>query len=177
MISRKRPQPIAPIRPRRPAAGARSISTDAAWDTAQGKITCAPPVAAETREIDGGFHGLLVGGKPREHRRARGGNRSLQQHLQTKTDQSGAVRYIYLDAKTFLDRRQTGVLKAPGRQEQFVMDFSNWRPIEGVLFPMNLDEDRTGRGITQSYATYTEKIELNVPLDDALFATPAGAGH
>jgi hypothetical protein len=26
-----------------------------------------------------------------------------------------------------------------------------------------------------SYATYTEKIELNVPMDDALFATPSAA--
>jgi hypothetical protein len=181
VISKKRPQlyradQTAPGQPPAP----RGINADAAWDTAQGKVTLRPPdLAAETREIDGDFDGLLVDWKAKGHtvvlegQEAISGTSTYKLKLTTK---SGAVRYIYLDAKTYLDRRQTGVLKAPGRQEQFVMDFSNWRPIEGVLFPMNVDEDRTGRGITQSYATYTEKIELNVPIDDALFATPAGAG-
>ena len=93
------------------------------------------------------------------------------------TTRGGLVRYIYLDTKTFLDRRQTGVLNLPGsRQENFVTDYSNWRTVDGVKFPFNLDEDRTGPQITQSFATYTEKIELNVPMDDSLFVTPAGAG-
>ena len=42
----------------------------------------------------------------------------------------------------------------------------------GVKFPFTVDEDRTGGGITQSFAIYTEKIEVNVPMDDAIFALP-----
>jgi hypothetical protein len=181
VISKKRPQlyradQTVPGQPPTP----RAVNAEAAWDTAQGKVVLRPAdAAAETREIDGDFDGLLVDWKAKGHtvvlegQEPISGNNTYKLKLTTK---SGVVRYVYLDAQTFLDRRHTGVLKAPGRQEQFVMDFSNWRPIEGVLFPMNLDEDRTGRGITQSYATYTEKIELNVPLEDALFATPSGAG-
>ena len=92
------------------------------------------------------------------------------------TTKSGAVRYIYLDATTYLDRRHTGVLNLPpNRQLDFVMDFGGWRSVDGVMFPFDISEDRTGREPSVSYATYTEKIELNVPMDDALFATPAGA--
>jgi len=181
VISKKRPQlyradQTAPGQPTTP----RGVNPDAAWDTAQGKVTLRPPdLATEAREIDADFDGWLVDWKAKGHtvvlegQEAISGTNTYKLKLTTK---SGAVRYIYLDAKTYLDRRQTGVLKAPGRQEQFVMDFSNWKATDGVLFPMNVDEDRTGRGITQSFATYTEKIELNVPLDDALFATPASAG-
>ena len=43
------------------------------------------------------------------------------------------------------------------------------------MFPFDISEDRTGPEPSVLYATYTEKIELNVPMDDALFATPAGA--
>ena len=91
------------------------------------------------------------------------------------TTKSGAVRYIYLDTTTYLDRRHTGVLNlAPNRQMNFVMDFGGWRSVDGVMFPFDIGEDRTGPEPSVSYATYTEKIELNVPMDDALFATPAG---
>ena len=58
----------------------------------------------------------------------------------------------------------------------FVMDFGGWRSIDGVMFPFDISEDRTGPEPSVSYATYTEEIELNVPMDDALFATPSGAG-
>ncbi len=42
----------------------------------------------------------------------------------------------------------------------------------GVKFPFAVDEDRTGGGIAQPFAIYTEKIEVNVPMEDALFALP-----
>jgi hypothetical protein len=57
-----------------------------------------------------------------------------------------------------------------------VMTFSDYRDVNGVKFPFAVDEERTGGGITQSFATYTEKIEVNVPMEDALFAAPAPAG-
>jgi hypothetical protein len=85
------------------------------------------------------------------------------------------VRYIYLDATTYLDRRHTGVHNlAPNRQMDFVMDLGGWRSVDGVMFPFDIGEDRTGREPSVSYAAYTEKIELDVPMDDALFATPVG---
>lgn len=158
---------------------ARAINADAAWDTAQGKIVLRPAqAAAEAREIDGDFDGLLVDWKEKGHAVALEGREALtggEAYKLKVTTKSGLVRYIYLDTKTLLDRRQSGISLPTNRKEDFVLDYSNWRAVEGVKFPFNLDEDRTGPQITQSFATYTEKIELNVPMEGSLFATPEGA--
>lgn len=157
----------------------RAINADAAWDTAQGKVVLRPAqAAAEAREIDGDFDGLLVDWKEKGHTVALEGREALtgsEAYKLKVTTRSGLVRYIYLDTKTLLDRRQSGINLPTARKEDFVLDYSNWRAVEGVQFPFNLDEDRTGPQITQSFATYTEKIELNVPMEDSLFATPEGA--
>ena len=132
--------------------------------------------AAETRDIDGDFDGLLVDWKDKGHTVTFEGKEPVSGADAYKlkvTTKAGAVRYVYLDAKTYLERRQTGqVVLANNRRENTVIDFSNYKAIDAVQFPFNIDEDRTGPQIAQSFATYTEKIELNVPMDDALFATP-----
>jgi hypothetical protein len=92
--------------------------------------------------------------------------------LKVKT-KSGAERVVYLDAGTYLERRQTGTLNLPGgRQFNVVLDFGNYRDVNGVKFPYDINEDRTGKEPSLSYVTYTEKIEVNVPIDDSFFATP-----
>ena len=45
-----------------------------------------------------------------------------------------------------------------------------------MKFAFAVDEDRVGREPSQSFATYTEKIEVNVPMEDAMFAPPAPSG-
>jgi hypothetical protein len=58
-----------------------------------------------------------------------------------------------------------------------VIDFANWQDVNGVKFPFDITEDRTGgQAPVQSLVVYTEKIEANVPMDDAMFATPKMGG-
>lgn len=157
----------------------RGINADAAWDTIQGKLVQRPAAAAvEIREIDGDFDGLLVDWKEKGHSVTLEGREPLaggDAYKLKVTTKSGAVRYVYLDATTYLERRQTGTILLPNnRREKTTLDFSNYKPIDGIQFAFNIDEDRSGSVITQSFATYTDEIELNVPIDDALFATPAG---
>jgi hypothetical protein len=90
------------------------------------------------------------------------------------TTKNGVVRTIYLDATTYLDRRHTGLLNLPGgRQFSTVVDIGGWKEVNGVKFPFDISEERTGKEPVQSYVTYTEKIEVNIPMDDGLFATPS----
>lgn len=92
------------------------------------------------------------------------------------TTPGGAVRDIYLDATTYLDHQHVGSMPLPNkRTREFTIKFGNWQEVEGVTFAFDLDEERREGIINQSFATYTHAIELNVPMDDALFATPAGA--
>ena len=180
IVYRKRPQ-LFRVEQGPTDAGAplvpRGINADAAWDTAQGKVvTRSEAEAAETRELDADFDGFLVDWKEKGHAVTLDGKESLPwgeaYKLRMKT-KSGAERVIYLDAKTYLERRQTGILKLPGgRQFNVVIDFDNYKEINGVKFPFDITEDRTGKEPSLSYVIYTEKIEANVPMDDGLFAVP-----
>lgn len=179
VIYKKRPnlfrsEQTAPGQPTIP----RGVNADVAWDTIQGKIAQRPaPLAAETRDIDADFDGLLVDWKAKGHTVTLEGTEPLtggDAYKLKVVTKGGAERLVYLDAKTYLERRQVGMLVLPnGRKEKTTLDFSNYKAVDGILFPFNIDEDRSGPQITQSFATYTQKIELNVPMDDALFATPA----
>jgi len=185
IIYRKRPQLFrAEQGPAAPGAALvpRGVNPDAAWDVAQGKVVTRPDAAAaETRELDADFDGLLVDWKAKGHAVTYEGKEMLPSaetyKLKVKT-KSGAERTIYLDARTYLERRQTGILNLPGgRQFNIVLDFDNYREVNGVKFPFDINEDRTGKEPSLSFVTYTEKIEVNVPMDDSLFAPPAKPGQ
>jgi hypothetical protein len=156
----------------------RGVNGAAAWDTVRGKVETRPEAAAaEARDLDGDFDGLLVDWKEKGHSVTYDGREKLpgsETHRLKMKTKSGAERTIYLDATTYLERRQTGVLNLPGgRQFNVVIDFSNYKDVNGVKFPFDINEDRTGKEPSLSYVTYTHNIEVNVPMDDTLFAPPA----
>ena len=159
---------------------ARGVDEQDAWDTApDGKVVIrAPKDAGETRELDADFDGLLVDWKQKGHTVSYEGKVPLpggDAHTLKVLTKGGIERTIFLDAQTFLDRRHTGVLTLPGnRRFTVTIDFSNWREVQGVKFPFDINEERTSREPVQSFVTYTEKIEIDVPMDDTLFRAPKG---
>jgi hypothetical protein len=158
----------------------RGINAEAVWDTAQGKIVTRPPqLADQARDIEGDFDGFLIGWKEKGHTVALEGRESMPGGDVWKlkvTLKSGLERTVYLDAKTYLERRHTGVLNLPnGRVFNVTIDFANWREVNGVTFPFDITEERTGKEPVATLVTYTEKIEANVPLEDAIFSPPAPA--
>ena len=171
-----------------PAAIPRGINADAVWDIGPGgKVTTrTAQYAAEARDIDADFDGLLVDWKEKGHSLTLEGKEALNGWSGFKlklTTKSGLVRHIYVDTTSYLDRRHTGTVNlppppnapagAPPRQYDFVADYSDWKVVDGVKFPFAVDEDRTGKEPTQSFATYTERIEINLPMEDSLFAPPS----
>lgn len=166
------------------AAVPRAINASGAWDTVQGQVTMRPEaLAVEGREIDGDFDGLLVDWKAKGHTVTYAGKAKVgtsEAHKLKVTTKSGAVREVYLDAGTFLESQIAGRVRLSAidpktkehRYNDTVLVFSDYREVNGVKFPFAIDEERTGGGITQSFATYTSRIEVNVPMDDALFAPP-----
>ena len=157
----------------------RAVNQDGAWDTGAGgkPVMRSTAATAETRDLDGDFDGLLVDWKEKGHSVTADGAEKLPSgdtyKLKVKM-KSGAERTIYLDAATYLERRHIGVLNLPdGRVFNTVIDFGNYREVDGVKFAHDITEERTGKEPVQSLVTYTEKIELNVPMGDAIFAPPA----
>ena len=180
-VYKKRPQLFrADQGPAGGATTARGVNDQDAWDTAAGGkiVTREAKNAAETRELDADFDGLLVDWKQKGHTVTYEGKVPVaggEAHKLKVVTKGGTERTIFVDAQTFLERRHTGVLNLPGnRRFDVTIDFSNWKEVNGVKFPFDINEERTGREPVQSFVTYTEKIEVNVPMDDALFATPKG---
>lgn len=168
-----------------PAAIPRGINADGAWDMVQGKLTMRPPkVAAEAQQIDADFDGLLVDWKQKGHRVELVGTEPFggsTAHRLRVTTQGGYVRDIFIDTKSYMETGMTGKVLLPAmdpktgepRTQDSTFIYSDFRDVNGVKFPFNIDEDRTAGPITQSFAIYTDKIEVNVPMEDALFAAPA----
>jgi hypothetical protein len=158
----------------------RGVNGEGAWDFVQGKPSPRPPqLSAETRDLDGDFDGPLVDWRAKGHvvtvagRESMPGGEAIKLKVVMK---SGLERMVYLDAKTYLDRKHTGLLNLPGnRQFDIVVTFDGWREVEGVKFPFDITEERTGKEPVVTLVTYTEKIELNQPMDDALFDPPPAA--
>ena len=154
---------------------ARILTPQGAWDeTAQGWVARPAAVTAEALEIDGDFDGVLIDSEQKGHRIAYAGVENIggqpAYHLKV-TLKSGAERSVYLDQGTFLERRHTGTITLPNNTKVgVVFDFSDWREVEGVMFPFAIDEDRAAAG--QTFAIYVEKIEVNVPVDATAFAPP-----
>lgn len=159
----------------------RGVSASTAWDTTpDGKSTTRPPATAtETREIDADFDGLLVGYREKGHTvEYRGPERTggVDTHKLQITLGSGAVRTIYLDAETYLERKQVGTMTLPqGRKATVTLTFGDYRDVDGLQFPFAIDEERDAYPV-QTLAIYTERIELNVPVTDEAFEPPVAPG-
>ena len=59
----------------------------------------------------------------------------------------------------------------PDGKVPVILTFGDWRDVEGVKFPFAIDEERVSFP-PQTFAIYTERIELNPAVDDAMFRMP-----
>jgi hypothetical protein len=163
----------------------RGLNEGGAWDIIQGKVVMRPEaLATEARETDGDLDGLLVDWKEKGHTVTFEGKAKVGLNDAYKlkvTTKSGIIREVYLDANTFLESQIVGRVRLPvldpktkeHRFYEMTVVFADYRDVNGVKFPFSIDEERVERGITQSFAHYTDKIEVNVPMEDSLFTPPA----
>jgi outer membrane lipoprotein-sorting protein len=130
--------------------------------------------AAEQADVEG----PLVDWKAKGHqvelvgRESLGGRETYKLKL---TLRSGAVRHEYLDAKTFHLVRTDSTRTVRGRAVRMTTTFSDFKKTGGVLFPRAIEVAAAGR--PNRLRVVVEKIELNPPLSDARFASPAPPGH
>jgi outer membrane lipoprotein-sorting protein len=86
------------------------------------------------------------------------------------TLKSGAVQTIYLDASTFLELKVVGKRKQQGTEVEVESYPSNYKPVNGVLYPFSLEAKANGQ--TQ-FQLALDKIEVNKPVEDTVFKMPA----
>ena len=86
------------------------------------------------------------------------------------TLKSGEVRYVYLDPKTFLQTTTVMTKKIEGSEVVVISTIGDYKDVEGLTLPHSFTASTKDGGETQSLVF--EKIELNVPIDDARFGKP-----
>jgi len=85
------------------------------------------------------------------------------------TRKSGKVEYDYLDSKTFLSIKSVTKRKLMGTDTEIDAYPTNFKAVNGVLFPFTVDQRPGGESVLQ---LTIEKAEANVPIDEALFHMP-----
>lgn|SRR5262249_18634307 len=85
------------------------------------------------------------------------------------TLKSGDVRYIYIDADSFLELKTTTMVKKEGNEYQIDSYSGDYKEINGLMLPMSVENKMKDQTISQ---ITVDKVEMDIPLDDSLFKMP-----
>jgi outer membrane lipoprotein-sorting protein len=86
------------------------------------------------------------------------------------TLKTGDVRYIYLDADQFLEIKTEGKTKIRGTDVEGEGTIGDYKEVGGLMIPHAMESGQ--KGSPQKMKMTIQKVELNVPLDDARFKMP-----
>ena len=88
------------------------------------------------------------------------------------TLKNGDIVYYYLDPDTFLEIRTERQQFIRGAVRESVTNYGSYKQVNGVYYPFSVESGQKRN--PNSFSTVTwEKVEANVPEDDALFKMPA----
>ena len=90
------------------------------------------------------------------------------QHL-VVTPKSGPAMHYYIDPDTGLESRMVMEIDEGGQKMTMEMRFSDYKTVEGRTMPFTVTQLVNGNQVGQMKF---DKVEFNVPLDDALFRMP-----
>jgi len=87
------------------------------------------------------------------------------------TPKGGDVQYVFLDASSFLEIRNETHRLVRGQELDILSTFSEFKESGGVVWPHRIQAGPKGRPEKQVLSF--DKIEVNVPIDDARFKMPS----
>ncbi len=90
------------------------------------------------------------------------------------TKKNGSVEYDYLDAASFLPVKTQGRRTQLGQEILYESKIGNYKPVEGVPMPFSLTQLVNGR---LAMEITIEKMDANVPIDQAVFKMPEKPEH
>jgi outer membrane lipoprotein-sorting protein len=86
------------------------------------------------------------------------------------TLKNGDIRYYYLDTDSFLELKVETQTTVRGTIQEGETYYGDYEQVQGIYFPFAIESGQ--KGDTSRVKIAVDKIELNVPLDDSLFAVP-----
>jgi len=86
------------------------------------------------------------------------------------------VLYYDLDPDTYLEIRREAQEFIRGSIKETITEYGSYKAVDGVMYPFSLAVwPKTDPG--QALTVTVEKVEVNVPLADSVFAVPASLKH
>ena len=92
-------------------------------------------------------------------------------HKLKVTRKNGDVTLVYLDPDHFLEIRTLTQREEHGARVEVETDLSDYEKVNGVFIPFSVEAGRKGDPDKQKYVI--DKVDGNVPIDDAIFKFPA----
>jgi hypothetical protein len=145
---------------------------------AGGAAVLLPPDEGQSLRDQADMEGPLVDWKAKGHqvelvsRDKRPGGDAFRLKVRLK---SGDVRYVLIDAATYRQVAEEGERPSPRGLVIIETRLSDHRVVEGLLVPFVVEIGMKGNDGDEEQKILFEKVEVNVALDDARFAAPAGA--
>ena len=124
--------------------------------------------------VDSDIDGPLVDYKEKGHKAELAGHDSMEGTDCFKIKLSmknGDVRYYYLDADSYLELKLEIQTTIRGALQESELYYGDYEQVNGIYYPFAVEQAQKGSS-TRSQIT-VEKIEQNVPLEDAHFTMPA----
>jgi len=92
---------------------------------------------------------------------------------------SGASQRIWIDTQTYFDLKSERLARnAAGQTGTVTVLYHDYRPFEGVQIPMRIETGtRAATSATAPDRMVIDKVALNLPLDDSIFAKPEVSGQ
>ena len=86
------------------------------------------------------------------------------------TLKNGDVRYYYLDADSLLEIKVESQVMVRGAMQESETTYGDYEQVQGLYYPFAYESGR--KGDPNRTKLTVEKIEINVPVDDKVFAMP-----
>ena len=87
------------------------------------------------------------------------------------TLKNGDIFVYYLDTDSFLELKLETQMKIRGAIQENETYYGDYEEVNGLYFPFAVESARKGESNRQK--TTVEKVEVNVPVEDAVFVMPA----
>jgi hypothetical protein len=84
---------------------------------------------------------------------------------------NGDVRYYYLDSDSYLELKVEIQTTIRGALQESELYYGDYEQVNGIFYPFTVEQAQKGSSSRTQISV--EKIEQNVPLEDAVFSMPA----
>jgi Outer membrane lipoprotein-sorting protein len=130
---------------------------------------------AKSLVIDADIEGPLVNYKEKGHKAELVGHDSVEGTDCFKiklTLKNGDVRYSFIDVDSHMELKTETQSMIRGAIQYTETYYGDYEQVDGIFYPFALETGEKGGQSRQKYEV--EKVEVNIPLEDVRFSTPAG---